>query len=246
MHQSNSSSTDEAIASASGHPAAAVDPADFEAAKAVLRVARGHRVNQAVLDRVRASERWEPLLTSTTQTRVPEWRASWPQEWLSYHGPRDPAEADVMRRALAAAEADDPTPDDSTPDEPDGPKEFKLEPIDSTTFFSTRYVLRWLVEHILVADQPCVIGGPKKSLKTSILVDLAISLATAGRFLGEFIIRQPTRVGFFSGESGGATIQDTARRVCEAKGIETKDLGDIVWCFRLPQLSLQEHLIGDN
>ncbi|MEZ6055784.1 MAG: hypothetical protein R3C01_03675 [Planctomycetaceae bacterium] len=33
-------------------------------------------------------------------------------------------------------------------------------------------------------DQPACLVAPKKSLKTNISVDIAISLATGGRFLG--------------------------------------------------------------
>ena len=43
---------------------------------------------------------------------------------------------------------------------------------------SNSYDLEYLIKDILVAKQPCVLGGPKKALKTSIAVDLGISLAT--------------------------------------------------------------------
>ena len=114
--------------------------------------------------------------------------------------------------------------------------------IDSKTFFSTTYALVWLVCRILVRLQPCVIGGPKKTLKTTLLIDLAVSLATATRFLGEFAVERPMRVGFFSGESGPATIKDAALRVCQSKGIDPADLGNIYWGFQLPQLNHDEHL----
>jgi hypothetical protein len=44
--------------------------------------------------------------------------------------------------------------------------------------------LEYLIDRVLVSGQPCIIGGAKKSLKTSILIDLAISLATGHKFLG--------------------------------------------------------------
>jgi replicative DNA helicase len=144
-------------------------------------------------------------------------------------------------------------PDTGKPilEDPDA-EPFVIDLIDSATFFTTDYRLEWLVRRVLVANQPCVIGGPRKALKTSLLLDLAVSLATARQFLGEFIVPRPFRVGLFSGESGPATIQDTARRVCRAKGTDPLGGGDLIdprvdlsnlsWAFKLPQLSSEEQL----
>src|ERR1019366_3803630 len=90
-----------------------------------------------------------------------------------------------------------------------------------------------------------VIGGPKKSLKTSILIDMVLSMAAALPFLGMFETRRRFRVALISGESGKYTIQETARRVAVAKGIgaELLDNLDVLWDFRLPQLANEAELL---
>lgn len=175
---------------------------------------------------------------------TPEKRAGLADTYLkSLESRRDKAPVKLIRKtldlALKAAEEDGI---DDEPDEPTGPPPFKLQTLDSRTFFAKRYEREWLVRRIAVAGQPCIIGGPKKTLKTSILVDLIIALATGNDFLGVFHAERPMRVGFFSGESGEATIQETARRVCESKGVDPESLDNIVWGFMLPQLSNAEHL----
>ncbi len=112
---------------------------------------------------------------------------------------------------------------------------WRFEAIDSKTFFGTDYSLEWLVQRVLVALQPAVFGGPLKSLKTSQLIDLAVSLATGTPFLGRFEVHKPRRVVFISGESGEAVLQECGRRVCDARDINPATL-DIAWSFRLPQL----------
>jgi replicative DNA helicase len=96
---------------------------------------------------------------------------------------------------------------------------------------------RWLVTKALVADQPAVVGGPKKSLKTSLVIDLAVSLASGGRFLGAFPVPHPVPVLLLSGESGQAAVLDTAKRVCQAKGVDFRKCDKLLWGFRLPRLS---------
>jgi hypothetical protein len=55
--------------------------------------------------------------------------------------------------------------------------------VTSAEFAATKCNLDWHVEQILAKGQPAVVGGPHKSLKTSLLVDLAISLGTGMDFL---------------------------------------------------------------
>jgi hypothetical protein len=58
----------------------------------------------------------------------------------------------------------------------------RMQVIDSRTFFGSRYDVDWLVHRMLAANQSAVFGGPREVLKTSTLIDLAVSLATATSF----------------------------------------------------------------
>ncbi len=109
----------------------------------------------------------------------------------------------------------------------------------------------WLVERVLAADQPMVIGGPHKTLKTSMVLDLAVSLATGTKFLNTFGVPRACKVAVFSGESGGQTISETLQRICRSKGEEPKEC-DVLCGLTLPRLGSVadrkelRHLLRDN
>ncbi len=102
--------------------------------------------------------------------------------------------------------------------------------------------IEFLVDNVLVRGQPCVIGGPSKTLKTSIVVDLGISLAKSHKFLGHWWVKKPVNVGIMTGESGMATLQSTARRVCESKGLQLRDIDRLWWSEDVPRFDSPEHL----
>ena len=126
--------------------------------------------------------------------------------------------------------------------------------LSSSWFEEKDFPREWLVEQILVDGQPGVIGGPKKGMKTSIAIDLAVSLASGTPFLGVFAVPMQMRVGVISGESGGiANVQETAQRICKARNITLPECA-MQWSNRLPNLdcaadrmaltaSLREHSI---
>ncbi len=93
----------------------------------------------------------------------------------------------------------------------------------------------WLVKNVMAAKQPLVIGGPAKCLKTSLALDLAVSLATGTPFLDTFAVTERCDVAVFSGESGRTTINETVQRICRARDEDPAECG--VHCgFRLPRL----------
>jgi hypothetical protein len=122
------------------------------------------------------------------------------------------------------------------------PGVFRFQAIDSATLDSTGYRPSWLVRQLLVASQPAVMGGPLKCMKTSLSVDLAVSLSSATPFLSHFAVCRKVRTVILSGESGPFALQDTARRVCRERGITLAHC-DLHWCFKLPKLASAMDLI---
>jgi len=103
------------------------------------------------------------------------------------------------------------------------------------------FELEYLIDRTLVALQPCIVAGGKKSLKTSIMLDMGISLAMGGFFLGKLKVNRACRVGIMTGESGLATIQETCRRICRAAGYNLSDIGGLIFSDDLPRFGNLEH-----
>jgi hypothetical protein len=122
---------------------------------------------------------------------------------------------------------------------------FEWRPTDSSTFAVADYRPEWAVKRLLVRRQPAFVGGPRKSLKTTLTVDLAMSLATGTPFLGHFEVPRPLRTAILSGESGEWTLQETARRICKARDIDLGSIGDmLLWQFDLPKLADARELMA--
>ncbi|MGE0535210.1 MAG: AAA family ATPase [Pirellulales bacterium] len=108
--------------------------------------------------------------------------------------------------------------------------------INSAEFASATYPREWLVRQVLLRHEIGVLGAPKKSMKTSIVVDMALSLGLGSNFLGDFAVPNIVPTALLSGESGPATLQETAMRICAAKGRSLHE-AHVYWSFDLPQLS---------
>jgi hypothetical protein len=102
----------------------------------------------------------------------------------------------------------------------------------STLAFLCQDTDEWLIDRLFALRQPAVIAGPSKACKTTIAVDLAVSLDTATPFLGHFAISRPRRVFVLSVESGDVTLAETATRICAARGLSLRDLR-VRWGFRM-------------
>jgi hypothetical protein len=101
---------------------------------------------------------------------------------------------------------------------------------------SEKFTTSYAINGVLSANQPCIMAGSHKVLKTSLVVDMAVSLATHGMFLGYFKTDRPYRTLVMSGESGMPTLQETARRVCRAAGVWLSDIDNLFWHDDVPRL----------
>jgi predicted transcriptional regulator len=100
----------------------------------------------------------------------------------------------------------------------------------------------FLIENVLVEGQPCIIGGPKKCLKTSIMLDMAVALATGVPFLRCFTVPVPKRVLVMSGESGLVTIRNTIRRIADSIDLAPQEITGLFICDRVPRLDNLTHI----
>jgi hypothetical protein len=117
--------------------------------------------------------------------------------------------------------------------------------ITATELASATYSIEYHIEDMQVIGQPKITAAEKKALKTTIEIDGCISLASGLPFLGKFNVVQPCRVAIMSGESGLATLQEIAKRICKAKGIELEDLRDeFILSPDVPQLDDARHHVA--
>jgi hypothetical protein len=108
--------------------------------------------------------------------------------------------------------------------------------LTSSQLDSNAYKIDYLIERAFVARQPCILAGSKKTLKTSLLVDLLLSLAMGTPFLGHMDVTRLCKVLLLSGESGLATLQETARRISAAKGFNLSDVTNLSWSDNILRL----------
>lgn len=158
---------------------------------------------------------------------------------------------DLVRAAIERATPWEPL--DKPPDElefpptdrngqPQAEQKTAFNVIAAAELAASDYAVTYLVKDVLVEGQPCIVAGPPKTLKTSVLVDLALNVSMAGRFLQHFKVKEARRVCMMSGESGLAALRSIAMRVAEAAGRSLADYSNVVFTDRLPRLGHQEDL----
>jgi len=127
-------------------------------------------------------------------------------------------------------------------------EDFEPEPLKEFNWLSAAELnasdctLEYHIDHILAKGQPMVIAGGQKTCKTNTASDLAISLATKGRFLGRFKVNERCNVAFFSCESGEAVLKDNNTRVAKSKGIDPGSIDNLFYCFDVPSLDSKSDL----
>lgn len=119
--------------------------------------------------------------------------------------------------------------------------------MDAAAFLRAEYRREWLIKNIAVKGKPGVVGGAQKTLKTSLSIEIAISVAVAIPFLGRDEFRPPVarKVLIIPGESGESAIQEIIRRICRARDVHPDYLAGWLYVgFTLPQLSDPNDLAG--
>jgi hypothetical protein len=112
----------------------------------------------------------------------------------------------------------------------------RFKPISAKELANGDYRVNWIIDWFLVEGQPCILAGGKKCLKTTLLVDLLISIAIGGYFLEKFAVRSAKRVVLFSAESGEGTLQETCIRIAARKGWNFEDVPNFTLITDVPRL----------
>ena len=115
--------------------------------------------------------------------------------------------------------------------------EIKSDVVSCEELLNTSTEYDWIVENVLLANQPMIVGGAAKTLKTSISLDMAISIASGTKFLGRYKAHK-RRVLFISGESGKAALANTIKAIARERKMSRDDFRTFInFKFRLPKLT---------
>ncbi|UUO09101.1 AAA family ATPase [Blastopirellula sp. J2-11] len=102
--------------------------------------------------------------------------------------------------------------------------------------------LEWLLPGMFVRQEPAVIVGPSKSMKSSIAVDLCAALASGGKFLGQIAVDRPFRVGYVSRHDERQALADLARRWSESSEVDPANLPNLIWSLAVANPADSKHL----
>jgi hypothetical protein len=141
-----------------------------------------------------------------------------------------------IRDAIKSAEGRNGRPTDGEP------RADRMRFITSAELAASNLVIEYLVDGVIVKGQPCVIAGGKKVLKTNLSIDLVLSLGNGFPFAGKFRVTKPVKVAMLSGESGRATIAETALRIAKTKKWGLEHFENVIWSFDLPRLGERRDL----
>lgn len=111
-----------------------------------------------------------------------------------------------------------------------------------TEFMEEAPATDFLCERVFAEGQILIIAGPPKTFKTTISLDLAVSLATKKPFLNRFEVKENCEVVYFTGEGGKAVTSDTLRRVCDSKEVSHEELRSLTICNCVPKFDNDHEL----
>jgi hypothetical protein len=82
----------------------------------------------------------------------------------------------------------------------------------------------WLVEGLWTAEAVGVIGGQPKSGKTTLALDMAVSVASASLCLGTFAVHTPGPVLLYAAEESAATLRRRLQTITSLRGLDFDQL----------------------
>jgi hypothetical protein len=101
----------------------------------------------------------------------------------------------------------------------------------------------FVIDQVLIENQSKVVAGEFKTLKTTILIMLALSLCSGKSFLGRYEVLKRKRVLFCSAESGKRKIRNTIFAVAKQMDVnlaELRDSGFLKLSWWVPKISSLE------
>jgi len=99
---------------------------------------------------------------------------------------------------------------------------------------------QWLTEGVTPADSNTLTAGYPKCLKTFLLLEEAVALASGTPFLGRFPVPTRRRVGLVLMEDRDHRVRRRVERLCEGRGINLRDLDGYLHIWFRPNLRLTD------
>jgi hypothetical protein len=107
-----------------------------------------------------------------------------------------------------------------------------MSPDDNTTLPVVRAAelarvedhIHWLIEQLWSVSAVGIVGGPPKSCKTWLALDMAVSLASATPCLGAFNTQGRGRVLLYAAEDSQAVLKQRLEAICRNRGLSLGDL----------------------
>lgn len=122
----------------------------------------------------------------------------------------------------------------------------QVDPFPVTDFFhiaALEDTTSYLIDELLAEGDCCIVGGRKKCLKTSTIIDLLLSLSYGIPFLGRFKVNRKVKCLFLHGEEAVQRIREKIRRIARSKGLKLTG-GRIDFCGQLPNLASPTSIDG--
>jgi len=157
--------------------------------------------------------------------------------WYQSHGFTDKEQIDAAKTYLgpqvtqtidaAYLESKQPQP----PQESQGPpptviKSFAGKSAQELYDLATEPI-EWLVNDVFSSDQGTVFGAKLKSLKTTLLTDLAVALVSGTLWLNRFVVPKKLRVLFLTGEASERAAIRKIKRAADSRNLRREDLSGL-------------------